>query len=327
MFPIHDDTPRLHGRPYVNYILISINVIVFLWEAITTNFFTNHRAVAEIFITYGATPELVLAGNYSSLITSMFLHGGVAHLIGNMVFLYIFGDNIEDKFGHIKYLFLYLSWGIIAALIHSFYAISTGSGDIPAVGASGAISGVLGAYLILFPKAKILTAIIAFFFTTIRIPAIAYIPFWFIMQVIFSVLNPSGGVAYLAHIGGFIAGAAISFIFKSYFSSFMMPNPGDQSFSKTRVRKKNVVFTDINNPTIKPEIIEGANFLEVLAQLRGTYNLSDIEVKLETNNLSIVTSDKKYNIVVPLPSENITSFKLHSVTYLNGIVRVRISKG
>ena len=91
----------------------------------------------------------------------MFLHGGVVHIIGNMVFLYIFGDNIEDRFGHFKYLILYLLWGIAAGIIHSFYAVSVGGGDIPAVGASGAISGVLGAYLILFPRAKIFTVITA----------------------------------------------------------------------------------------------------------------------------------------------------------------------
>ena len=326
MFPIHDDNPRQHGRPYVNYILISINVVVFIWEAIATNFFSNPRAVAEIFIIFGATPELVLEGNYSILITSMFLHGGIAHLLGNMVFLYIFGDNIEDRFGHIKYVFLYLSWGVIAALIHSFYAISTGSGDIPAVGASGAISGVLGAYLVLFPKAKIFTVIIAFFFTTVRIPAIAYIPFWFILQVIFSVLNPTGGVAYLAHIGGFIAGAAMSFIFKSYFPSFMRIKRMDDSFSKPVTRKKNVVFSDINNSNVKPEIIEGSTFFEILAELRGVYNISDIVVKLETNTLRIVTMDKKYNIVVPLPAKNTTNIKIHSVNFVNGIVRVRVSK-
>src|SRR5574339_501015 len=171
MFPIHDDNQRLHGKPFVNYILIAINIIIFIWEVIATNFFSNSYQVAELFLNFGAVPNSVLNGDVISLVTSMFLHGGIAHLIGNMVFLYIFGDNIEDRFGHIKYLLLYLLWGVLAGVAHIFYAVETGSSFVPAVGASGAISGVLGAYLVLFPKAKIVTVITTFFLTTVRIPA------------------------------------------------------------------------------------------------------------------------------------------------------------
>ena len=195
MFPIHDDTERIHGRPYVNYSLIAINVIVFVWEVIVTGYFSDQQAVAEIFTNYGAIPIFILNGDLLSILTSMFLHGGIAHLIGNMVFLFVFGDNIEDRFGHIKYLFIYIMWGAAAAIIHSFFAVSAGGGMVPAVGASGAISGVMGAYLVMFPRAKIFTVIVAFFITTVRIPALAYIPFWFILQVIFGLIDPFGGVA------------------------------------------------------------------------------------------------------------------------------------
>src|SRR5919106_1138764 len=214
MFPIHDDTPRLHGRPYINYSLIALNLIIFIWEIIETNFFSNELRTNEIFFSYGTMPDLVLQGDFFPIITSMFLHGGIMHIIGNMVFLYIFGDNIEDRFGHFKYLILYLLWGIAAGIIHSFYAVSVGGGEIPAIGASGAISGVLGAYLVLFPRAKIYTIVFAFFITTIRIPAIAFIPFWFIMQIVLGFLDPLSGVAYTAHIGGFLAGAATGYLWK-----------------------------------------------------------------------------------------------------------------
>ena len=114
MFPIHDDTQRLHGRPYVNYGLIFVNVVVFLWELSFTSFLMDSIATQELFYTYGSIPRFVLSGDVVSIITSMFMHGGIAHLAGNMVFLFVFGDNIEDKFGHLKYLLIYLLWGILA---------------------------------------------------------------------------------------------------------------------------------------------------------------------------------------------------------------------
>ena len=134
MFPIHDDTERIHGRPYLNYCLILANVIIFIYEVIITGYFTNERATNALFQRYGAIPNEILGGNIPSIFTSMFLHGGIAHLIGNMVFLFVFGDNIEDKFGRIKYLIIYLMWGAAAAIAHSLFAVYTGNGEIPAVG-------------------------------------------------------------------------------------------------------------------------------------------------------------------------------------------------
>jgi membrane associated rhomboid family serine protease len=152
MFPIHDDNQRLHGRPYVNYALIFINIIVFIWEIAITDFFTNEVATTLMLLNFGAIPILILHGDIPSLFTSMFMHAGVAHIVGNMVFLFVFGDNIEDRFGHIKYLLIYLMWGIVASYVHSLYVVEVlgmESGLIPAVGASGAISGILGAYLLM----------------------------------------------------------------------------------------------------------------------------------------------------------------------------------
>ena len=178
MFPINDDAPKTNGKPFVNYGLIAINIIIFIYEIIITSYFSNRVATIELFSNYGAVPNLILSGqNLTSLFTSMFMHGSIAHLMGNMFFLYVFGDNLEGRFGHYKYLIIYLVWGIIASFVQSIYAVSTGSGNIPAIGASGAISGVLAAYLIFFPRAKIQTIIFAFFITTVRIPALAFIPF------------------------------------------------------------------------------------------------------------------------------------------------------
>ncbi len=320
MFPIRDDTQRIHGKPYVNYILILINVVVFVWEISSTDFLSNESKVENLFITYGAVPEFVLKGDYVTLLTSMFMHGGIAHLIGNMVFLYIFGDNIEDRFGHFKYLLLYLFWGFLAGLTHTFYAVETGSGFIPAVGASGAISGVLGAYLVLFPKAKIVTVITTFFLTTVRIPAIAYIPFWFILQVIFSLSGSQGGVAYLAHIGGFVAGLGMTYFFKSM-QSIDFSNRAQSFYSKS---KKRPIMDDIKQ--YQPEIIESDKYFEILIDVPGFTDSSNIRISFESDNvLTLKTKENTLIRKVELPRP-IKYHEIHSAEYLNGILKVRILK-
>ncbi|MBI5377832.1 MAG: rhomboid family intramembrane serine protease, partial [Thaumarchaeota archaeon] len=203
--------------------LIAVNVIVFFWEvAVTGQFlvFTNQRA-AELFYQHATVPTQIISGlidkDYSviqPLFSSMFLHAGIMHLGGNMLFLYIFGDNIELKFGRSKFLLLYLFWGLVADFAH---IMSDPSSQIPALGASGAISGVLGAYLILFPRAKIVTFILMGFFTRMtRISAMWYLPFWFIFQNILPALvgSSGSGVAFLAHIGGFLIGLMSGYIYK-----------------------------------------------------------------------------------------------------------------
>jgi membrane associated rhomboid family serine protease len=150
--------------------------------------------------------EIIQGRNLYTLITSIFLHGGIFHIGGNMLFLYVFGDNVEDAFGHLPYLLFYLICGLVADFVH-ILSISTSSGLlIPTLGASGAISGVMGAYILLYPRARIETLIITFVVTIVSIPAVFFLGFWFLLQILYSWLDLSGNVAYWAHIGGFIAG-------------------------------------------------------------------------------------------------------------------------
>jgi membrane associated rhomboid family serine protease len=199
-FPV-GDTPVAHSKPIITYSLIALNVIIFIWSL------TNFEAIID---TYGFKPaEFVLV----TLFTSMFLHGGIDHIFGNMWFLFIFGDNVEDKFGKVKYIIFYLFSGLAAALVH--YSTDPAS-VIPTIGASGAISGVLGAYLILFPKEGVH---IGSLYGTGTMPAYFMIGFWFIMQLFLGTASLIGGVgsgiAFWAHIGGFIFGAAVAFVYKS----------------------------------------------------------------------------------------------------------------
>ena len=339
MFPIHDDIERVHGRPYLNYSLIAINVIVFIWEASVTDFFSDSSATKDLFMTYGAVPSRIVddfPGSVPTIITSMFMHGGIAHLIGNMIFLFVFGDNIEDRYGRIKYILLYLGWGIAAALSHSFFAVSIGQGAVPAVGASGAISGVLGAYLIMYPRANILTIIVAFFFYTIRIPVLIYIPFWFAMQLIFAVigqLGPAGdtGVAYLAHIGGFAAGAATGIIWKMLPDSIKYKDVSKvvrvkPMFRNPMARKARPRIEDIVSTA--PEVIEGADYYEVIAELRGISDSSDISAKYEaeTRQVRIVAhGTRNYELLAKLP-DNAVNPVVKYIHYLNGIARIRLTK-
>jgi len=339
MFPIHDDIERVHGRPYLNYSLIAINVIVFIWEASVTNFFSDSSATEDLFMTYGAVPSRIVndfPGSVPTIITSMFMHGGIAHIIGNMIFLFVFGDNIEDRYGRIKYILLYLGWGIAAALSHSFFAVSIGQGDVPAVGASGAISGVLGAYLIMYPRANIFTIIVAFFFLTIRIPVLIYIPFWFAMQLIFAVigqLGPAGdtGVAYLAHIGGFAAGAATGIVWKMLPDSIKYKGVSKEvrakpMFRNPMARKARPRLEDIVSTT--PEVIEGADYYEVIAELRGVSDSSDISARYEaeTRQVRIVAhGTRNYELLAKLP-DNAVNPVVKYIHYLNGIARIRLTK-
>jgi membrane associated rhomboid family serine protease len=325
MFPIHDDTERLHGRPYLNYSLIAINVVVFIWEIGATGFFMNPVATETLFRNYGAVPESVLGGNIASVVTSMFMHGSIAHIIGNMVFLFVFGDNLEDKFGRIKYLLIYIGWGMAATLLHSLYAVSVGGGEIPAVGASGAISGVLGAYLVLFPRAKVFTVIIAFFITTVRIPAIAYIPFWFILQIILALIGEPGGVAYFAHIGGFIVGLGTGYICKIFVGQSAVQFPTTNRIQTIRRERPRIQEAA---PQTAPEVIEGPDFYEIIAEIRGVSDASDIDATYEpeTGNVRIVVNgSRKYEIMARLPKGAVNP-KVEYVHYLNGIVRIRLSK-
>ena len=217
MIPLRDDAPRW-SYPGVTLVLILINCAVFLYESALL---AQSARLGEMFInTYGAIPARVLAavnGEYpliegvAPIFTSIFLHGGWLHLIGNMWFLWVFGDNVEDELGHFPYLVFYIACGVIASLAHIF---SGPDSAVPVVGASGAIAGVMGAYLIRFPMARIVTLIPLFlFFTTVEIPAFVMLFYWLGIQLLSGTMTlgeaSTGGVAWWAHVGGFAAGALL----------------------------------------------------------------------------------------------------------------------
>lgn len=202
MFPIRDHNPS--GRqPYVTLALIVINVLVFCgyWLPLTD------EQIGMVFWTWGLVPAHVIDGQaLPSLFTHMFLHGGWMHLAGNMLFLWIYGDNLEDEMGHLPFLGFYLLSGLAAAALQMAADLNS---DIPMVGASGAIAGVMGGYLLLFPKAKVdVLFIFVIFFRIFPIPAWIVLGIWFAIQTFAGFATPSdqGGVAYLAHVGGFIGG-------------------------------------------------------------------------------------------------------------------------
>jgi rhomboid family protein len=201
VIPLRDNIPSL-TRPTVTWLIIAVNVVAFLWEL----------SAGEAVLTWTMVPALLIrdpAGNLPNVFTAMFLHGGWLHLLGNMLYLWIFGDNVEDRLGHGRYLFLYLAGGVAATLAQ--VAISPDS-RVPMLGASGAIAAVLGAYLVLYPRASIYTWV-PLFFGIVPIPAVVWLGLWFVLQLLSGVVSVggemSGGVAFFAHVGGFVAGVAL----------------------------------------------------------------------------------------------------------------------
>jgi membrane associated rhomboid family serine protease len=201
MFPLRDTQPS-YSRPVVTILLIVVNTIAFLYE-VSLDDYSRNDFIAQ----FGLIPARF---HFSAVLTSMFLHGGWMHLIGNMWFLWIFGDNIEDVLGHSKYLIFYLLCGCAAAMTQVLF--NAGS-RLPMVGASGAIAGVMGAYLIKFPHSRIVTLVFVFIFiTTIEVPAVLMLLYWFFIQLFSGVGTigyshlSQGGTAFFAHVGGFIAG-------------------------------------------------------------------------------------------------------------------------
>jgi membrane associated rhomboid family serine protease len=240
ILPIGDDNSDRTSTPVVTYLLIAANVLVFVFlqglggndkftyafstvpqeiltgqDAITADRVIQDPLSGNVFRVPGLQPTPVSV--YLTLLTSMFMHGGIAHLLGNMLYLWIFGDNIEHAMGRTKYLIFYLLCGVLASLGHVYTTLEfRGNSLIPSLGASGAISGVLGGYLLLFPQRRV-TVIILRMIT--EVPAIVAIGFWFLFQVINGVgmlgagSRAGGGVAYAAHIGGFIAGLVLVMFF------------------------------------------------------------------------------------------------------------------
>lgn len=208
MFPIGDDDSALTKTPVVTYGLIAVNVLVFLIELNAGDRFIENWAFIPNRFTSDPT------ANMPTLFTAMFMHGGWMHLFGNMLYLYIFGDNVEDRFGHLPFLAFYLVCGIAATFAQ--YFVNSGS-SIPNVGASGAIAGVLGAYILMFPRARVDVLVIR---QIVSLPALAVIGFWIVLQLFSSVGSIAttdetadvGGIAYLAHVGGFVAGLVLAFL-------------------------------------------------------------------------------------------------------------------
>jgi len=205
----------------VNRLLLVSNIIIFaVYWLSAENILLSREFALSVESNFVMYPMEILYGQrFFTLLTSMFMHGGWFHLLGNMVFLYVFGDNVEDVFGHLSYLVFYVFCGMVAGFTHilvmlyapvlnSLFGLQISS-DLAAgvVGASGAISGVLGAYMLLFPKAKVLTIV---FYVILPIPAILFLGAWFIMQFFLGLFDLAGGVAYFAHIGGFIAGVVLA---------------------------------------------------------------------------------------------------------------------
>jgi membrane associated rhomboid family serine protease len=206
MFPIRDHNPS--GRtPYVTIALIVINVLVFLGYFLSL----SEPQLNGFFLTWGLVPVRILSGDgYETFLTSMFLHGGWLHLAGNMLFLWIYGDNLEDEFGHFGFLLFYLAAGLAAAGLQMLADVYS---RIPMVGASGAIAGVMGGYLLLFPRARVdVLFIFIIFFRIFAIRAWIVLGIWFAIQIFGGLNTPSdgGGVAYWAHAGGFIAGLLLA---------------------------------------------------------------------------------------------------------------------
>lgn len=217
MIPIRDEN-RSDTIPHITRILIVINVIAFI-PIFYVTFFPQNQTMflfaLSLFKDFTMVPADIIQGiNLHTLLTSMFLHADIFHIGGNLLFLYIFGDNVEDAFGHVRYLLFYLGCGLVADLAHILSLASSYELAIPTLGASGAISGVLGAYIVMYPKAKIQTLILIRFIWIIPIPAAVFLGLWFLLQLLYTSLNIAGGVAYWAHIGGFIVGMMMVLVSK-----------------------------------------------------------------------------------------------------------------
>ena len=224
MIPIRDRNPS-GTFPYVTIGIIIINVLIFLYELSLGSglgeFIMKFGVVPLKVSYYSQVPDLTFINTFFPFISSMFLHGGFVHLIGNMWFLWIFGDNIEDKLGHFKFIAFYFLCGIIASSVHVFF---NSQSNVPCVGGSGAIAGVLGAYMITFPHARVVTIVPLFVFIQVmELPAMVVLGFWFVIQFFngaatITASTSGAGVAWWAHIGGFAAGVIILYIMRIFFA-------------------------------------------------------------------------------------------------------------
>ena len=208
MIPYRDDNP-INIIPVSTILIISLNLLVFIMQL-----FSGEDSRSVVY-SYGAIPQNVTGFKsnqpipaYLTILTSMFMHGGVFHIAWNMLYFWIFGNNIEERLGHLRFILFYLFCGVVAAMSHILLSPDS---NVPMIGASGAVSGMLGAYILLFPMAQVRTIVLlGFYITVVRVPALIVIGFWAIIQVVSGLLSQGnaaqGGIAFFAHVGGFVAG-------------------------------------------------------------------------------------------------------------------------
>jgi membrane associated rhomboid family serine protease len=216
MIPLRDDNPST-SSPVVTWLLILANVLVFIYMLLLP----SETALNRFILAFGAIPGEITGrtggapiSHYPTLISSMFMHGGWLHIGGNMLYLWIFGDNVEDLMGHSRFLIFYVICGLAAAWTH---IVLSPASPVPLIGASGAIAGVLGGYLVLFPRARILSLVpLGIFSRLVPVPALFFLPLWFVLQLFYGSLSLGGegaGVAFWAHVGGFVAGVILVRLF------------------------------------------------------------------------------------------------------------------
>lgn len=289
MIPIRDAV-RSNHFPVVNYMIIGVNVLAFLWQL------SQGPRLEKAFSLYGVVPirysdpmvsaHFTLFQQVLPFFTSMFLHGGFLHIIGNMWFLHIFGDNIEDRIGSIRYFIFYILCGIAAGLIHLFTNYHS---KMPTIGASGAIAGVMGAYMLLHPRAKVLTLIpIFFFFQFVEIPAFIFLGFWFLIQLLSAGVTRSdaGGIAWWAHIGGFVAGLILVKVLDS------IPRTGLNAGIQRHTERKTTPRLHTVSPRYLPDEVD----------IYGVISISPREARLGAGKLiSIPEGLRKRTVRVTIP--------------------------
>jgi len=318
LFPLHDEN-RSSTRSYTNYALILINVAIFFYF-----FMQGSRVLQRAIVNLGTTPSDIIAGRKLwTLLTSTFMHADIMHILGNMVYLWVFGDNIEDALGHLRYLFFYLFGGLaasfahIGSVIYMLPSLEPYLGLInlstPAVGASGAISAVLGAYLLLYPKARIRTLVFYIFIQIVSVPAYYYLGFWFLYQLMMGVISLTGlssGVAFWAHVGGFVAGFLT-----------IKPFGAKLKLKRTPLREKPVrpfyVSPWVKTPFV--DVLTEEDKVRIVAELPG---VEERDINLTISNWDAVISAESGNLRyyrrIMLPTTVIPEAK--DLSYNNGVL-------
>jgi membrane associated rhomboid family serine protease/HSP20 family molecular chaperone IbpA len=323
LFPIYDENRNL-SRPYVNYGLLIINIVVFFYFLLQ-----GVRGVIFSIDVFGVVPINILEGrDLWTLVTSMFIHADIIHLFGNMVYLWVFGDNIEDALGHGKYLVFYFLGGFAASFIHIGSVLLTLPSlgmparlDIPSVGASGAISAVLGAYLLLYPRARIRTLVFMFFLVTIiAVPAFYYLGFWFLYQLLMGVVSLTGvasGVAFWAHIGGFATGVVGIRVLGGKARSMIAIPRSSYPFRTRRSVRPFFVPASTRKPFV--DVISEGDRLRIVAKLPGVEE-GDIRVDISESDavISATHDEVKYYTRVVLPVAVVP--QVEDFTYRSGVL-------